>query len=75
LQVEKEKVVNAIRQVAGPQRAEQADRLLPDPIDIDQYAGMLREFGVDPEDLVAQATTRVPGPLKGLLARFMPRGR
>jgi hypothetical protein len=72
LQIEKEKVVALVRQVAGPQRAEQADRLLPDPIDLDRYAGVLRELGVEPADLMTRTTTWLPEPLRGLLSRFIP---
>lgn len=72
MQVEKEKVVGLIRQVAGPQRAEQVGQLLPDPVDLDRYADMLRELGVQPEDLVTRTTTWLPEPLRGLLSRFIP---
>jgi hypothetical protein len=72
MQIEKQKAVDMVRRVAGPQRAEEAERLLPDPIDLDRYAGTLRELGLDPEALVAPARTWVPGPLRSLLSRFAP---
>jgi len=41
------RVVGAVRRVAGPRHIEEADRLLPDPIDLERYAATLREFGLE----------------------------
>ncbi|HZU16643.1 MAG TPA: hypothetical protein VFD01_08635 [Candidatus Dormibacteraeota bacterium] len=40
-------VVGAVRRVAGSGHVEEADRLLPDPIDLGRCAATLREFGLD----------------------------
>jgi hypothetical protein len=51
VEIDKESVIKLIREQAGPDRAGEAENALPDRIDTERDAGLLQQFGVDPQDL------------------------
>lgn len=44
-------VLAHIRQEAGPDQADRAARVLPDRVDQDEHADLLRQHGVDPQSM------------------------
>ena len=52
MQIDKETVLNLLRQQGKDQEAEQAGRELPDTVDTDQHSDLLARFGIDPQDLI-----------------------
>jgi hypothetical protein len=56
MQIDKNTIVEFLRQRGDNQRADQADQELPDQVDTDQHAGLLERFGLDPAELMSQFT-------------------
>ena len=56
MQIDKETVLNLLREQGKQNEADQAARELPDQVDTDQHAGLLDRFGIDPQDLLARFT-------------------
>ena len=56
MQIDKETVLNLLREQGKNQEAEQASRELPDKVDTDRDAGLLERFGVDPQELLSRFT-------------------
>lgn len=51
MEIPKAMLVERIRSESGHEAAEKADAKLPDKVDTDSDAGLLRELGVDPNEL------------------------
>ena len=60
MQINRETVVDMIRQRAGDEPADRAAQVLPEQVDLDQYSDQLRQFGVSPQDLMARAGQETP---------------
>jgi hypothetical protein len=56
MQLDKNMIVDLLRQRGDHQSADQADQELPDQVDTDQHAGMLERFGLDPKELASRFT-------------------
>jgi hypothetical protein len=56
MQIDKDTVVNMIRERGDDAKAGQAERELPDQVDTDQHADMLERFGVNPQELIGKMT-------------------
>jgi hypothetical protein len=52
MEIPKDKILDLLRQRGENDKAERADRELPDQVDPDRDRGMLQKFGIDPQDLV-----------------------
>jgi hypothetical protein len=52
MQIPREKVVGVLRDRGQNDLADQAEQRLPDPIDTDQHGDLLKQHGVDPQDLL-----------------------
>jgi hypothetical protein len=63
MQIDKDTVVNMIRERGDDAKAGQAERELPDQVDTDQHADLLERFGVNPQDLIGKMTggRNIPG--------------
>jgi hypothetical protein len=59
MQIPKEQVLEVLRERGDHDKADQADRELPDQVDPEQHASLLSKFGVDPKELVG----KLPGGL------------
>jgi hypothetical protein len=57
MEFDKQTVIDLIRDQMGSQRAEQAAQQLPDQVDPEQHADLLRQFGVNPQDLLRSFLT------------------
>ncbi|HEV3407542.1 MAG TPA: hypothetical protein VG079_02540 [Gaiellaceae bacterium] len=56
MQIDKDTVVNMIRERGDDAKAGQAERELPDQVDTDQHADLLERFGVNPQELIGKMT-------------------
>ena len=59
MQIPKEKVLELLRERGQHDKADQADRELPDQVDAEKDAGLLSKLGIDPQDLAG----KLPGGL------------
>jgi hypothetical protein len=51
MEIPKDKILDLLRQRDEHDKADQAERELPDQVDTDRDAGVLSKLGVDPQDL------------------------
>jgi hypothetical protein len=51
VEIDKESVLKPIRERGDDEQTNQAENELPDRIDTERGAGLLRQFGVDAQDL------------------------
>ena len=55
MEFDKETIVNFIKEHIGDNnKADEADRELPDKVDTERDAGLLDRFGVNPQDLLGK---------------------
>ena len=52
MEIPKEKILDLLRQRGDNDKAEQADRELPDRVDPERDKGILDQLGIDPQDLL-----------------------
>jgi hypothetical protein len=52
VQLDKNMVLDLLRERGQQDQADQAAQQLPDQVDTDQHAGLLQQFGVDPQELI-----------------------
>jgi len=51
MEIPKDKVVELLRERGENDKAEQADKELPDQVDHEQHGDLLQKYGVEPEEL------------------------
>jgi hypothetical protein len=56
LQIDKNMILDLLRERGQSDQAAQADQELPDQVDTDQHANLLQKFGLDPQDLIQKVT-------------------
>ena len=66
MNIDKEQILQLLRQQGDDDKAQQADQELPGQVDTDRDAGLLSKFGLDPMELVKKLGG---GGLGGLLGR------
>jgi hypothetical protein len=54
MQFDKSQILDLLRQQGDNDKAEQADRELPDQVDTDQHAGILERLGLSPATLMSK---------------------
>jgi hypothetical protein len=54
MQIPREKVVGLLRDRGQDDLADQAENRLPEQIDLDQHADLLKEHGVEPQELLGR---------------------
>jgi hypothetical protein len=52
MEIPKDKILELLRQRGDSDKAEQADRELPDNVDPERDKGILDRLGIDPQDLL-----------------------
>jgi predicted PhzF superfamily epimerase YddE/YHI9 len=52
VQLDKNMILDLLRERGQQDQASQAEQELPDQVDTDQHANLLQKFGLDPQDLV-----------------------
>jgi hypothetical protein len=68
MQFDKSQILDLLRSQGDQDKADEADRELPDKVDTDQHAGILERLGLNPADLIAKLAGGGGG-LGGLLGR------
>jgi hypothetical protein len=56
VEIDKNTIVSMLREQGDADKADQADRELPEQVDTDRDANLLERFGVNPQDLIGRAT-------------------
>jgi hypothetical protein len=56
MQIDKQQIIDLLRQQGNDQQAQQADQQLPDQVDTDQHSGLLQQLGIDPQELISRFT-------------------
>jgi len=54
MEIPKDKILDMLRQDGKPDQAAQADKELPDKVDPEQHAGLLENFGIQPQDVLSK---------------------
>ncbi|MEP6696561.1 MAG: hypothetical protein ABJA34_06735 [Pseudonocardiales bacterium] len=54
MQIDKSQILELLRSQGDHQKAEQADTELPDRVDTDEHAGLLRKYGLQPQELLGK---------------------
>jgi len=52
VQLDKNMILDLLRERGQQDQASQAEQELPDQVDTDQHANLLQKFGLDPQDLI-----------------------
>jgi hypothetical protein len=52
MQIPKDQIISLIESRLGGDRAQQASQQLPDHVDHEQHADLLKQFNIDPTELV-----------------------
>ena len=52
MEIPKDKILELLRQRGDDDKAQQADRELPDTVDTERDRGILDQLGIDPQDLL-----------------------
>jgi hypothetical protein len=60
VEIPKAMVVERIRSLRGAREAQRADAELPEKLDLEADAGLLREYGLDPERLGEELRGQAP---------------
>ena len=56
MQLDKNMILDLLRERGQQDQAAQAEQQLPDQVDTDKDAGLLQKFGLDPQDLISKFT-------------------
>jgi len=54
VQLDKNMILDLLRERGDQQSADQAEQELPDQVDTDQHADLLERFGLDPHELLSR---------------------
>ena len=52
MQLDKNMILDFLRERGQQDQAAQAEQQLPDQVDTDQHASLLQQFGLDPQELI-----------------------
>jgi hypothetical protein len=52
MEIPKEKILQMLRDRGADDKVQQAEQELPDQVDPEQHADLLKKFGIDPQDLL-----------------------
>ena len=66
MQIDKSMILDLLRERGQHGEAERAQQELPDQVDPERDAGMLSQFGLDPQDLMSRFTGGGGGGIPGL---------
>jgi hypothetical protein len=54
MEIPKDKVLELLRERGDHDKAEQADKELPDQVDHEQHSDQLQKYGIDPKELAGK---------------------
>lgn len=63
MEIPKDAILKLIRERLGGDKAEEADRELPDQVDPEKHSDLLSKFGVDPQELLGGGLGGIAGKL------------
>ena len=52
MEIPKDQILQLLRDRGDDDKAQQADKQLPDQVDTDQHSDLLEKLGIDPSDLL-----------------------
>jgi len=52
MQIDKQQIINLLREQGEHGKADEAEKQLPDKVDHDEHKGLLDQVGVDPQKLL-----------------------
>jgi len=63
VEIDKNTIVSMLRERGDADKAGQAERELPDQVDTERHADLLRRFGISPQELMGKVTggRSIPG--------------
>jgi hypothetical protein len=61
MEIPKDKILDLLREQGKDDQVDQAQQELPDQVDLEQHAGLLQKFGLDPQDLIGKLGGGIPG--------------
>ena len=61
MQIDKQQIIEFLKNRGDQQQAQQAEGELPDQVDTDQHADLLQRFGLDPKELLGRFAGGLPG--------------
>jgi hypothetical protein len=56
MEIDKQQILQVLRDQGRDAHADQADQALPDKVDTEEHAGLLSNFGLDPHELIQKLT-------------------
>lgn len=62
MNIDKQQIIDLLKNQGDNDKADQAEKELPDQVDTDHDKGLLSKFGINPQDLLG----KLPGGLGGL---------
>ena len=54
MQIDKQEIINLLRERGDHEKANQAEQQLPDQVDHEEHGNLLQQFGVNPQELVSK---------------------
>lgn len=63
MNIDKQQILDLLRQQGKGDQAQQAETELPDQVDTDAHAGLLEKFGINPAELLGGAGGGIAGKL------------
>ncbi len=54
MEIDKQQIINLLREKGEHDKANQAEQQLPDKVDHDEHKGLLDQVGVDPQELLGR---------------------
>ena len=54
MQIDKDQIIDFLRQQGRHEQADQAQQELPDQVDTEQHADLLSRFNINPQDLLGK---------------------
>jgi hypothetical protein len=61
MEIPRDKILDLIREHGQSDKVQQAEQELPDQVDPEQHAGLLRKFGLEPQDVLSKVGVDIPG--------------
>ncbi len=61
MEIPKDQILELLRSRGDNDKADQADKELPDKVDTERDSGLLSKFGIDPSELMGKLGGKIPG--------------
>ena len=54
MQIDKQQIIQMLRERGDHEKADKAEQQLPDQVDHDEHKNMLEQIGVDPQEIIGK---------------------